>query len=76
MTGGHYNAYPQSYKFLNFRPTFSQLILHLKCCTIVILHKRAVRAVAKIQYGESTDNAFNEIKILKVQKINKPEIYI
>ena len=41
---------------------------------IAILQKRAVRAMAKIHYRESTDNVFKELKILKVQEINKLEI--
>ena len=41
---------------------------------IVILQKRAVRAIAKIKYRESTENVFKELNILKVQELNKLEI--
>ena len=41
---------------------------------IVILQKRAVSAIAKIQYRESTENDFKELKILKVQELNKLKI--
>ena len=41
---------------------------------IVILQKRAVRAIAKIKYRESTENVFNELNILKVEELNKLEI--
>ena len=43
---------------------------------IVILQKRAVRAIAKIQYRESTHHVFKELEILKVQEINKLEISV
>ena len=36
---------------------------------IVILQKRAVRAIAKIQYRDSTENVLKELKMLKVQEI-------
>lgn len=38
---------------------------------IVILQKRAVRTIAKIQFRESTHHVFMELKLLKVQEINK-----
>ena len=41
---------------------------------IEIPQKRAVRAIAKIQYRESTQHVFKELKILKVQEINKLQI--
>ena len=41
---------------------------------IEMLQKRAVKAIAKMQYRESTHHVFKELKILKVQEINKPQI--
>ena len=43
---------------------------------IEIFQKRAVRAIAKIRYRESTHHVFKELKILKVQEINKLEMSI
>ena len=38
---------------------------------IVMLQKRAVRTIAKIQYRDSTVNAFKELKIFKVREITE-----
>ena len=65
--------YTPVYPYIHYCNVIWGNIYPTRLYRIVILQKRAVRAIAKIQYRESTDNVFKELKILKVQVINKLE---